>query len=55
VTTNKPEQIGTYYRTKPRIKKFLKRLVNRLLRREGKRINDPDTDTHPKRGFMGWD
>lgn len=41
--------------TTPGAKKFLKRLLTRLLRREAKQISDPETDTNPKRRYTGWD
>ena len=42
--------------TRPPSKKWLKRVMARLERREAKRIDqDPDRDQHPKRRFSGWD
>ena len=38
----------------PSTKRWLKRVLARLLRREAKRI-DPDRDLKPKRRFTGWD
>ena len=39
-----------------RVKKFLKRLMARLERRESKQIKpDPETETSPKRRYGGWD
>ena len=41
--------------TGPLGRRWLKKVMRRLERREAKRINDPDTDTNPKRRYIGWD
>lgn len=41
--------------TKPPSKKWLKRVMARLERRESKRVQEaPETETNPKRRYGGW-
>jgi hypothetical protein len=53
-TPKLPFQLGSQSQG-ARFRPWYKRLCNKLMRKEAKRIEDPDTDTAPRRRFMGWD
>ena len=50
----RPEKIGNQARGRQGVMRELKRQLKRLIRRESKKINDPETETHPRRRFLGW-
>ena len=46
----------SHTQTGNKVKKFLKRLMARLKRREAKQVSpEPETETNPKRRYGGWD
>ena len=45
----------TWHKKGGKYRAWYKRLLNKALRREAKKIKDPDADLHPKRRFQGWD
>lgn len=48
-------QFGAQSHGARKFRRWYKRLLAKAMRKQARKIEDPETDLNPKRRFIGWD